>query len=316
MTLRFGIYAGGLGALPDGTITPGLPEDLVAIDRALTGLAGDRPFLVRAYTSYRPGAGGDIEAPPGAERLVDGGRRRLDLVACFRHDGTDLDGWLDFLRALLRRYGPRLAKLQVTEEANHAGPGGDGDMPHVRQALVEGVVAARAEVVALGLDTAVGVNVAPMPAGGHDWWADLAWRAGDGFTEALGYVGLDLFPDVFHRIPAGELAGMVTALLRGMRDRDLPAGGIPPTVPIHITENGWATGPDRPEARQAEVLDEVVRTVAGLAGELNITAYEHFALRDADTAGDSPFSRLGLLRSDYTPKPAFDTYRDLIAELS
>jgi hypothetical protein len=36
-------------------------------------------------------------------------------------------------------------------------------------------------------------------------------------------------------------------------------------VPLHITENGWGTGTGRPEARQAEVLEAVVRTIAAQA---------------------------------------------------
>ena len=38
-------------------------------------------------------------------------------------------------------------------------------------------------------------------------------------------------------------------------------------------------------------------------------------LRDGDSARPEMGYQWGLLRHDYTPKPAFETYRGLIAEL-
>ncbi len=38
-------------------------------------------------------------------------------------------------------------------------------------------------------------------------------------------------------------------------------------------------------------------------------------LRDADSANPDLFHQLGLMRDDYTPKPAFEQYRTLIEEL-
>jgi hypothetical protein len=82
-----------------------------------------------------------------------------------------------------------------------------------------------------------------------------------------------------------------------------------------VTEHGWATGPDRSFQRQADVLETVVRTVDGLSGPLHITAYEHFSLRDADSDNQDVMFQFGLVRSDYTPKPAFARFRSLIDEL-
>jgi hypothetical protein len=39
-------------------------------------------------------------------------------------------------------------------------------------------------------------------------------------------------------------------------------------------------------------------------------------LRDADSERDDPMYQFGLMRSDYTAKPVFATYRALIDELS
>ncbi|MDN5797537.1 MAG: hypothetical protein L0H79_17560, partial [Intrasporangium sp.] len=50
--------------------------------------------------------------------------------------------------------------------------------------------------------------------------------------------------------------------------------------------------------------------------ELNLTHWELFTLRDADSSRDDPFHRFGVLRDDYTPKPAFDRLRRTITELT
>jgi hypothetical protein len=42
---------------------------------------------------------------------------------------------------------------------------------------------------------------------------------------------------------------------------------------------------------------------------------ELFTLRDADSSNDDLFHQFGVLRDDYTPKPAFDRLRALFAEL-
>ena len=64
-------------------------------------------------------------------------------------------------------------------------------------------------------------------------------------------------------------------------------------IPGRVTECGRPTGPGRPPARQAEVLDAVVRTVAADAAPLNLTGHTHLALRDADSARAGPFHRFG-----------------------
>ena len=60
---------------------------------------------------------------------------------------------------------------------------------------------------------------------------------------------------------------------------------------------------------------ERIRTVHALRAELNITHWELFTLRDADSSKDDLFHRFGILRDDYSRKPAFHTLRRLIAEL-
>ena len=90
---------------------------------------------------------------------------------------------------------------------------------------------------------------------------------------------------------------------------------------IRVTENGWPTGTNpftgatRTDERQSEVIEAVVRTVHRLAGELNITHYTLFGLRDADSSKADLFHHFGVLRDDYTPKPAYATFKSLVGEL-
>ncbi len=139
------------------------------------------------------------------------------------------------------------------------------------------------------------------------------------FVEALDYVGLDFFPDVFRPAAAdgqpGDLRRMVVFILRAIRETWMPAAGIPASVPLHIAENGWPTSPDRSYERQAAAIETIIRTIHTYRGTYHITHYHLFDLRDADSSNPDIFYQFGVLRDDYTPKPAFEVYRRLIAEL-
>ena len=104
-------------------------------------------------------------------------------------------------------------------------------------------------------------------------------------------------------------------MLRTLRREALPLAGIPDPTPIRVCENGWPTGPDRPERSQAEVLDTVLRAVHARSHELNVTHWELFALRDADSGQDDLFHQFGVVRDDYSPKPAFGRLCALFADL-
>ena len=88
-----------------------------------------------------------------------------------------------------------------------------------------------------------------------------------------------------------------------------------------MTENGWPTGTNpftgtpRTYERQAEVdRHRRAQTVRRLADELNITHYILFGLRDADSSKPDLFHQFGIMRDDYTPKPAYTAFKRLVAE--
>jgi hypothetical protein len=320
--LTFGIYPGGVAGTQTG-LTEGPPDDPSQIKLALDRLQAEgRPLLVRVYKhfsrSFLVTAHDDHQAD--VTQYLSGGRQ-LDLVLCFRDSSEDLTDWLSFIRDKLGLYGKQLAKIQITEEPNLAtAPGSaDGGFPHVRKALVQGVVAAKEESRRLGLDVQVGFNAVPTFNPADDFWPDIGALGQQPFLDALDYVGLDCYPDVFRPFSPGnrleKMRDAITFLLTNLRRVNLAAGKIPDSVPIHITENGWPTGEGRTPEKQAAVLEAIVRAVYAQRTAFNVTHYELFALRDGNSANPDLFHQFGILRDDYTPKPAFDTYRKLIAEL-
>jgi hypothetical protein len=118
------------------------------------------------------------------------------------------------------------------------------------------------------------------------------------------------------RFLAARAQGDARAATRGLlgyHRREILAPAGLGHLPIRITEHGWPTGDDRSPARQADVLRDVIETVVSAHEELDITAYELFSLRDADSSGSGLYHQFGIMTDTYGPKPAFETFRELIA---
>jgi hypothetical protein len=98
-----------------------------------------------------------------------------------------------------------------------------------------------------------------------------------------------------------------------LRDCFMPEAGLGPNVAIHVSENGWPTGPGRTEADQAKHLAAFVTATVDYAGVYHVTQCNWFDLRDSDSAGLDFEQHFGLLADDYAPKPPFAVYRRLIA---
>lgn len=313
--LTFGTYAGGVAGTPTG-IAIGPPDDPAKIQPALDELqVGERPFLVRAVALFQdqPAGAPLLAFPPRPEQYAIHGRK-LDLVLIYQSANPDLTNWLAYVRAVARTYGPRLGTLQIGEEPNILpAPGPDGVDRH-RRAVVEGVIAAKRALNDIDLPhVQVGMNVFARGAVESEFWTAMGQLGGPRFRAALDYVGVDMYADVFQ--PA-DISDSVTTTLNVLRTQSMPLAGLGSRMPIHASENGWPTGEGRTEAQQAAAFEEGLRTVSSLRGRYNITHYEVFALRDADSSVDSIWYQFGLLHSDYTPKPAFATVRDLFTELS
>lgn len=317
--LTFGVYPGS--AVGD-TGPAGPPDQPGKISQALDLLQGSpgRPFTVRAYDAYAdPGDAARPairHAPEGYQRYLGHGRT-LDLVAQYHSRSGDVDGYCAFIENLIDRHGERIATLQVGEEPNVTGnPLLDGGYPRVTDALIAGVRTAKDKARRSGHPAMrVGCNSSPLLGPDAAFFTDLTRAGGDQFTASLDYIGLDFFPDVFRPVAPGRLAAVVQGLLDAHRRDNLAPAGLG-HLPLVITEHGWPTGPGRTPRRQAEVLRTVIDVISRNAEALTITGYTHHTLRDANSAGAGIFCRFGLMTDDYTPKPAFHAYRDLIGALS
>jgi hypothetical protein len=151
------------------------------------------------------------------------------------------------------------------------------------------------------------------------FFASLGAAGGSAFADAVDWVGVDAYPGTWGpALAAGDPASAVRAAtldaLRTLRRRLLPRAGLS-RVSLHVSESGYPTGPGRSETMQRTVLRAAVGAVADARATYGVTDYRWFDLRDADSTGPSFESHYGLTRDDYSPKPAFFTYRDLIARL-
>jgi hypothetical protein len=315
--LVFGAFPLGLAGSPDG-LASGPPDDFEQIARAAALLQGDGPpLLPRMYVEYA-GPADRVRALASVNQVAST-ELAWDLVLCYRDPAGDVDAWSEFVGDVVARHGGRLAAVQVTGEANLKGipAAADGAFPRAVDALIHGVQAAAEAKRRTAATAAIGFAAAFDPNPDAEFWVTLGSDGGRGFVDALDYAGVDMYPDVFGpRIAPAELDRAVEWVLRFFRERSLSAAGIPASVPIRICECGWPTGPERTEDAQAVALETIIRAVHRLRGELNVTHWELFTLRDADTAKDGMFHHFGVLRDDYSAKPAFDVLRRLIAELS
>ena len=314
--LEFAIYPLGVAGTPHGLAT-GPPDDFEQIRRALQDLGG---LAARTYlVDMEPG--GEDAVLALADRYRDQGLLGHATLGCLRDD-FDLARWTELVRTLVGRHGDQLRSLQITNEPNLSFM--DGSKPYVLEALVSGVLAAKDEACRREIPLDVGFGSVPQSEVSLPrFWTDLAAAGTRAFTEAVDFVGHNFYVDVFEPpVELAQIADRVTGILTDLRTRGLSAAGIPASVQIRVTENGWPTGTNpfsgsaRTDERQAEVLDAIVRSVHRVAAELHVTHYMLFGLRDADSSEPDLFHQFGIMRDDYTPKPAYETYRSLVRQLS
>ena len=315
--LQFGAFPLGIAGAP-GRMAAGPPDDQRAITHALAELGGGQPLMPRTYVNWL-GRWRNRVALAQVRRAAEAAGPGHDLVLCYRDSSGNVEAWTQFVARAVREHGSQLAAIQVTGEANLTAiqDAVDGAFPRATEALVRGVLSAAQAKRAAGATAAIGFAAAVEAApDGNGFWSRVKNLGGSDFAAAADYAGIDMYPDVFGpRIGLDQLPGAVAWILRTFREQTLSIAGVPTGTPVRVCENGWPTGAGRPESAQARALETMLRTVHGLRAELNITHWELFTLRDADSSTDSLFHRFGVLHDDYSPKPAFGMLRELIAEL-
>jgi hypothetical protein len=325
--LRFGIgplvQAGQIGPNP----SPAVPERPAATHRALARLRKPgRRFVLRLNRFFWSDRDRGFRRYLHARRFARRGCE-LELQVRYHPDRRQegrIRAWRRHVREVVKRFGRirRVVALQVTNEANLtlSPDSSDGAYARAREALVEGVVAAKDEARRRGLHRLrIGFNWFWRldPATERSFWRSLRELGGRRFARSVDWLGLDVYPGTVFPptlAPGGERDAIVTALASL---RCLARGaGIAYSVPIKVEENGWPTQPPaRSYKRQAELLESMVRTVNRFRGTFGVTDYRWFNLRDGNTASPLPFQHFGLRESDYDRKPAFERYRRLIRAL-
>ena len=317
--MTFGIYAGSVAGT-ETDLAIGKEDNPQLILQALTQLScPGKKFLVRGYIHYLGEGRLGYEAPENIEQYANE-NRQLDMVICYRSPTYDEDDWATSIIKIINRYKHKLSTIQITEEPNlKTAFAGDGSFDNIEKALLAGVVTAKKEIEKQQLKIKVGFNAIPSFNPADTFWNIIGNDEFKKLREAIDYIGFDFYPDVFRPVaPDGQpndLEQSVVNVLRYFRNINLKTGNIPLSVPIHITENGWATGENRTYERQAEVIEKIIRTILSIKDELNIDTYEVFALRDTNTSNQNIFYQFGLLNDDYFPKPAFEIYQKLIKEI-
>ena len=295
----------------------GRPTTIEQIRRALQDLGG---LAARTYlVDMEPG--GEDAVLALADRYREQGLLGHATLGYLRDD-FDLARWTELVRTLVGRHGDQLRSLQITNEPNLSFM--DGSKPYVLDALVHGRPRRQGRGVPPRATARRRVRVGSPERGQPPAVLDRPRRR--------------RHPGV-HRGRRLRRPQLLRRRLRAARrarpDRRSrhrhphrsahpgpPRGRYPGVSPIRVTENGWPTGTNpfsgraRTDERQAEVLDAIVRSVHRVAAELHVTHYVLFGLRDADSSEPDLFHQFGIMRDDYTPKPAYETYRSLVRQLS
>jgi hypothetical protein len=315
--LTFGTFP---GVVPPTAPTAALADEVAALERLKkTG----SPFVVHLYTGYAgPLPWREYEPGPAIRYFA---KRGFESEVVLRYtpfnDGgspRDVRAFVRLVSRVVRTFGgdPAFVSVQITNEADCTGnAASDGYFKYAEDALIQGVIAAKAEARAHHFDQLkVGFNY--CGAGGPPFWRYLRRHGGLTFDRAVDWVGIDTYPGSWFPLPPGPLAqathtAIVRAILRA-RNRVLPQAGIPSTAALHFSETGYSTDGGRTFRMQAIALRAAVRTVAALDVADRITEYIWFDLYDGDSSSLLVPSRFGLLQSDFQRKPAFAIYRRLV----
>jgi hypothetical protein len=322
--LRFGITPGAAGTA--GVMQAnGAPRDEPKLRQALLDLRGRRELVLRLNRLFWADGDAGIERfAKMVEEYGDAGLRSEVQLRYHPPEGQegDIPAFTAWVRKAVRRLGasPSVVGFSVTNEANFpVSPNtSDGAYDGVVDALVEGIAAAHAELRALRRgELPLGFNVAWRftPDSDAQFWQDVGARATPAFRRALDYVGVQVYPGlVWPPAPlpdrtAGEEAAEALTLLRTCY---LPMAGLDSTT-LWVTENGYPTNLGRSDATQEADLASTLEAVHAYSGQLDVTDYRYFNLRDNNSDGTDLFAAVGLLRDDHTRKPAFGVLREAIA---
>ncbi len=229
------------------------------------------------------------------------------------HQG-DVSGFSSFVKQVVDRYGknPNVTNFVIGNEINvtNGNPdSSDGPIAGVRDATVQGVLAAKTELAKLGSTARIGTDLAVLDRESDaQFLRDLVQQGGGSFKAAISFVGINVYPGLWP-VGTGNPYLDMASYLSDARYA-LGFAGFDSNVTISVLENGY---PSLDENAQADRLGDFVQAVCDNAAPLGIGEYSWFDLWDANSNSNNVYGHYGLYRSDLTPKPAFTRYQQLIA---
>jgi hypothetical protein len=308
-------------------VAPQLVDQPFAALRAVKQLQGGRSMTVHLYGQYTGVDQGEVDALLSDAKWWSDNGVLVEMVLRYRPARTDLvSGYVPWVDGVATRLAaiPGVVAIQVGNEANSDGSpaASDGAYGGAVQAVALSVVAARHAVVSAGRsDIGVGFNWAAggSPCTPDAFFAHLRRAGGSAFVNAVGWVGIDLYPGTWSAParsaePSSNLiTGSVISSLGCLRTKQMPSAGLSSSVSITVTETGYPTDPTRSEQSQVAVLRDIVAATQSVSRALGVTGLRWFGLRDANTQSGQLENGYGLLHDDYSPKPAFAAYQQIIA---
>ncbi len=321
--LRFGIGPRLAGEAGTAQTTPTVAENKRKRDRRLLQLQGRRRLAVRLNRLFQADGGAGIRRFKRMARHYAG--LGFDVTLQVRYhpapeQNGDIGAWLNYVRRVVRAFGPirRVKALQITNEANlKLSPNtSDGYYERAVEALARGVPAAKREARRRGYDQLeIGFNYAWRFGADADFWRAVGAAGGRRLRRATDWVGIDAYPGTFIPPTFVNPGDALLEAIAQLRECMMPLARLGRRVPIRVDELGYPTGPGRSEAEQARALRGFMRTLSRYRGSYGIEEAFWFGLRDNNSAGPNFQSFFGLLRDDYSRKPAFGAYRRIIRRL-
>jgi hypothetical protein len=329
--VRFGVGPRLAGEAGSAQTTPTVPEDARKRAAALLRLKGNRFFAVRLNRLFMAdGRKGIASFRRMAARYA---RLGLEVELQVRYHPRDSDDgniakWLRYVRSVVRAFGPNHAVtgLQITNEVNisYSKNTSDGFYKRAVEALVRGVIEAKRTSRRLGYDhQLIGFNYAfrsagPVASDDAGFWRSVGRRGGARLRRATDWVGLDIYPGTFTpglllQTPIVDIGDSFLEGVAQVRECYMPLAGFGRSTPLRVEETGYPTGPGRTEAAQVRATREFVHAAVAYRGTYGISDFRWFGLRDNNSEGPNFQSFFGLLRDDYSPKPAYGVYRRLVA---
>ncbi len=323
--LTFGITPLAAGSAGVSQMEP-KPENRAAGIAALRQLRPGRKQLVLRLNRmfWADGKAGIKRYARIVDRYAKAGFDSELQVRYHPPDGAegDIKAWKKYVRQATRILGRRdsVTALSITNEANFdVSPNtSDGSYEGVRRALVRGISAADGVLRRIGRrDIELGFSFAWrwIPSADRSFWEEIGEVGHKRFRRALDYVGLQVYPGLVWPpapLPGRNAGEEIVEALTLLRDCYMPKADLGRGVDVWVSENGYPTNLGRSAQSQRADLASTLDAVHAYSGEMGISDYRYFNLRDNNSAGADLFDAVGILDDEYGQKPAFGVLRDRI----